>query len=85
MSDIWLESLQTATPQESYDLAIKLARVAVKMTQPDAQVRTRLRAAYLEVQRKKCMKNYQAKRIQMDKCQINYSPVFIVLSFKIFC
>lgn len=47
MSD-WLPTLQTATPQEGYELAIKLARVAVKLTQPDADVRDRLRPEYAE-------------------------------------
>ena len=46
MSDIWLSSLITETPQEGYDLAVKMARVAVKMTQPDPQVRDSLRADY---------------------------------------
>ncbi|MDK3075132.1 hexameric tyrosine-coordinated heme protein [Sedimentitalea sp. JM2-8] len=44
----WLPSLKTATPQEGYDLAVKLARVAVKLTQPDAGVRDRLRPEYAE-------------------------------------
>jgi hypothetical protein len=30
MSDIWLSTLITSTPQTGYDLAIKLARMAVK-------------------------------------------------------
>ena len=42
----WLPTLKTATPQEGYDLAVKMARVAVKMTQPDAAVRDTLRAVY---------------------------------------
>jgi Hexameric tyrosine-coordinated heme protein (HTHP) len=46
MSDIWLSSLQTPTPQEGYDLAVKLARVAVKLAQPDAGVRSMLREHY---------------------------------------
>ena len=46
MSDIWLPTLITATPQEGYELAVKLARVAVKMTQPDAETRNRLRKVY---------------------------------------
>lgn len=45
---IWLPSLTTATPQEGYDLAVKLARVAVKMTQPDAAARDRMRPIYGE-------------------------------------
>jgi hypothetical protein len=44
----WLPNLKTATPQEGYDLAVKMARVAIKMTQPDADVRDRLRPVYAE-------------------------------------
>jgi len=44
--DNWLPSLVTATPSEGYDLAVKLARIAVKKTQPDAAVRDRLREVY---------------------------------------
>ena len=44
----WLTTLKTATPQEGYDLALKLARVAVKMTQPDADMRDKLRPIYAE-------------------------------------
>lgn len=44
----WLPTLKTATPQEGYDLAVKMARVAVKLTQPDAEVRDRLRPDYAE-------------------------------------
>ena len=46
--DNWLPSLITATPGEGYDLAVKLARVAIKKTQPDAAVRDRLRPEYAE-------------------------------------
>lgn len=35
MSDLWLTSLITETPQAGYELAVKMSRVAVKMTQPD--------------------------------------------------
>lgn len=41
-----LPTLRTATPQEGYDLSVKMARVAVKMTRPDAAVRDSLRPAY---------------------------------------
>lgn len=44
----WLPTLKTATPEEGYDLAVKLSRVAVKLTQPDAAVRERLRPGYAE-------------------------------------
>ncbi|AAV97308.1 hypothetical protein SPOA0172 (plasmid) [Ruegeria pomeroyi DSS-3] len=46
MSETWLPTLVTATPQEGFDLAVKLSRIAVKKTQPDAQVRDTLRAVY---------------------------------------
>jgi len=42
----WLESLQTETPEEGFDLAIKLSRMAVKITQPDDVVRSKLRVDY---------------------------------------
>ena len=44
----WLPTLKTATPEEGFDLAVKLARVAVKATQPVAAVRDRLRPEYAE-------------------------------------
>ena len=31
----WPHALKTETPQEGYELAVKIARVAIKMTQPD--------------------------------------------------
>ena len=46
MSDTWLPSLITPSPQEGFDLAVKQARMGVKVTQPSDQVRDRLRAAY---------------------------------------
>ncbi len=44
----WLPSLITATPAEGYELAIRLARLTVKMTQADPEVRERLRLQYAE-------------------------------------
>ena len=44
--DNWLPSLITATPTEGYDLAVKLARIAVKKTQPDAAAREKMRPEY---------------------------------------
>lgn len=46
MAETWLASLKTATPQEGFELATKLARVGVKVTQPSADIRGKLRAAY---------------------------------------
>ncbi|HRY08006.1 MAG TPA: hexameric tyrosine-coordinated heme protein [Hyphomicrobiaceae bacterium] len=44
----WLPTLKTDTPEQGYELAVKLARVAIKLTQPDAEVRDRLRPGYAE-------------------------------------
>ena len=46
MSEVWLESLITNTPQDGYALAINLSRMAVKITQPNADMRGELRSAY---------------------------------------
>jgi len=46
MSDPWLGGLQTETAQEGYELAIKLARMGVKYTQPSDEVRSQLRPVY---------------------------------------
>ncbi|MEH6836002.1 MULTISPECIES: hexameric tyrosine-coordinated heme protein [Falsihalocynthiibacter] len=42
----WLPTLITKTPEEGYELAVKLSRVAIKMTQPDASIREKLRSEY---------------------------------------
>ncbi|NNN37507.1 hypothetical protein HLK59_45715 [Streptomyces sp. S3(2020)] len=42
------DTLKTATPQEGRELAIKMARLVIKATQPDAEVRERLRPIYAE-------------------------------------
>jgi len=46
MSEKWLPTLQTDTPQEGYELAVNLARFAVKMTQADPEIRDNLRSVY---------------------------------------
>lgn len=46
MAESWLPTLKTATPQEGFELATKLARLGVKLTQPSADIRDKLRAAY---------------------------------------
>ncbi len=46
MSDNWLPSLKTDTPQAGFELAVKLSRMAVKITEPSDDVRSHLRAAY---------------------------------------
>ena len=39
-------SLITKTPEEGRSLAIKMARLTIKITQPDAKIRERLRPDY---------------------------------------
>lgn len=41
-------SLITSTPEEGRMLAIKMSRLIIKATQPDAAVRERLRGIYAE-------------------------------------
>jgi nucleoside diphosphate kinase len=48
MSEQWLTSLITETPQEGYELAIKLSRMGIKYTQPSDAVRSKLRPDYSE-------------------------------------
>lgn len=48
MSDTWLETLITETPQQGFELAVTLSRRGVKYTQPDAEVLKRLRPEYAE-------------------------------------
>jgi len=42
----WLPTLKTDTPEEGYALAIKLSRMAVKITQPDDAARGKMRPDY---------------------------------------
>ena len=42
----WITTLQTDTPQQGFELAIKLARQGVAYTQPSADIRVQLRDAY---------------------------------------
>lgn len=46
MAESWLPSLVTPTPQEGFELAAKLARLGVKLTQPSAEIREQLRSEY---------------------------------------
>lgn len=48
MSDSWLPTLLTKTPEEGFQLAVKLSRMGVKTTQPDVEVLHRLRPEYAE-------------------------------------
>lgn len=48
MSDDWLPSLLTGTPQEGFELAITLARRGVKYTQPDGEKLRAMRPGYAE-------------------------------------
>jgi hypothetical protein len=46
MTDTWLQSLITETPQEGFELAITLSRRGVKYTQPDADALKKMRPEY---------------------------------------
>ena len=46
MTESWLASMITATPQEGFELAITLSRRGVKYTQPDVEILKRLRPGY---------------------------------------
>lgn len=46
--DSWLPTLQTNTPQEGFELAVKLSRMGVKTTQPDMEVLHRERNEYAQ-------------------------------------
>lgn len=46
MPEPWMPSLITASPEEGFALAVKLSRMAVKLTQPSDEVRARLRPDY---------------------------------------
>lgn len=41
-------TLITNTPEEGQQLAVKMARLIIKVTQPDAEVREKLRPVYAE-------------------------------------
>jgi len=41
-----LKSLQTDTPEEGFDLAVKLAQKGVEVTQPSVSIRKKLRPKY---------------------------------------
>ncbi len=46
MTDAWLTTLLTDTPQQGFELAITLSRRGVKYTQPDPEVLHKLRPVY---------------------------------------
>jgi hypothetical protein len=48
MTDSWLPSLITKTPEEGFNLAVKISRISVKTTQPDDEVRKALRPQYAD-------------------------------------
>jgi hypothetical protein len=48
MADKWLTSLKTDNAQDGYELAIKLARMGIKYTQPSEDIRKNLRPIYGE-------------------------------------
>lgn len=45
-TETWLPTLMTETPAEGFDLAVTMARTAVKTTQPDVEILHTLRPNY---------------------------------------
>jgi len=45
--EIWLKNLETNSPQAGFELAIKLARMGVKYTQPDMETLKNGRKEYI--------------------------------------
>ena len=43
----WLPTLITKTPEEGYEVAMKLSRMAVKKTQPDEDARSLTMASHV--------------------------------------
>jgi hypothetical protein len=46
MTEPWLLNLKTDTPQAGFDLAVKMSRMGVKVTQPSDEIRKQLRSTY---------------------------------------
>jgi hypothetical protein len=46
MTEPWLAKLKTETVQAGWELAVKLSRMSIKVTQPSEEIRGKLRAAY---------------------------------------
>lgn len=44
--ETWLKTLKTSTPQQGFELAIKLAQKGVEYTQPSESIRKKLRPKY---------------------------------------
>ena len=42
----WLPTLITETPEQGFELAMKMSRMAIKATQPDDAIRSELRVTY---------------------------------------
>ena len=48
MAESWLPTLKTATPEDGFNLAVKMSRIGVTVTQPSAEVRDKLRPVYAD-------------------------------------
>ena len=46
LMDSWITSLKTETPQQGFELAIKLAQKGIEYTQPSVEIRKKLRPKY---------------------------------------
>lgn len=85
----WQKSLQTKTPADGFDLAIKLAQEGVKRVQPDEKIREKLRPKYsrnanslifssqviaIHFQTIACANNYWQSPYARQQTKINLNP-----------
>lgn len=47
-NDSWLPTLKTDTPEQGFELAVKIARMGVKTTQPNVEILKKGRADYAD-------------------------------------
>lgn len=62
MSEPWLSTLLTDTPEEGFALAVKMSRMGVKTTQPDVEVLHKLRPVYANNADSRCCQQLLAVR-----------------------
>jgi hypothetical protein len=55
MDDIWFPSLETGSPQEGIELAVKLSRLGMMLSQSSSDMRKESRAAQKKYSRAQCI------------------------------
>ena len=86
MSEPWLTSLITDTPQAGFDLAVTLSRRGVKTTQPDMEVLQKLRPVYAnDADSLTAASQVIAINFQIFSAAINYLRKLFGRFFLVFC